>query len=141
MAVARSGHTATLLPSGKVLMAGGYKGTGNGTTAELYDPSAGQFTDTGSMAAARTEHTATRLLSGKVLVGGGDWINVEWGTSLRATAELYDPSTGQFTGTGSMAVGRSHHTATLVPSGKVLYAGGFTEEWGHVDRRAELYNP
>ena len=65
---ARSGHTATLLGNGKVLIAGG---GGYQSTAELYDPVEETWTTTGSLNTGRTYHTATLLPSGKVLVAGG----------------------------------------------------------------------
>ncbi len=141
MSVARAGQTATLLPDGDVLVAGG--GT---RTAELYNPSTGAFTPTGSMSVARTDATATLLLSGDVLVAGG----VDSGGRQLASAELYDPSTGTFTPTGSMHTARSGHTATLLADGKVLVAGGGCNK-GHGScnsgsflntlNSAELYNP
>src|SRR5438477_12857879 len=69
---ARSAHTATLLPNGKVLVAGGYNGSSSLATVELYDPTSGNWTTTGSLATARCFHTATLLSNGKVLVVGGD---------------------------------------------------------------------
>jgi Galactose oxidase, central domain len=116
MTVARYGHTATLLPGGKVLIAGGDDGDGDGlASAELYDPTAGTFAITGSMSVKRYSHTATLLPSGKVLVAGGD---------VSGTAELYDPAAGTFTATGNMTVGRGAPAATLLGNGKVLIAGG-----------------
>jgi hypothetical protein len=140
MSVPRAGQTATLLPSGDVLVAGG--GT---NTAELYDPARGTFTPTGSMSVARTDATATLLSSGDVLVAGG----VDTRGRQVASAELYDPATGTFTPTGSMGTARSGHTATLLPNGKVLVAGGGCNHRGDCDsgsfldnlRSAELYNP
>ena len=64
-------HTATLLPNGKVLVAGGYDSSGTLASAELYDPASGTWTATGSLATARVCHTATLLPNGKVLVAGG----------------------------------------------------------------------
>jgi hypothetical protein len=119
MSVGRNSHTATLLAGGKVLIAGG-QGVGVLATAELYDPTSGTFTATGSMAAARTSHTATLLINGKVLIAGG--FNSA-GATL-ATTELYDPSSGTFTATGAMATARTSHTATLLANGKVLVTGG-----------------
>ena len=67
----RAGHTATLLPSGKVLVAGGYANGGYLSSAELYDPATGSWSSTGSLGTARSDHTATLLPSGKVLVAAG----------------------------------------------------------------------
>ena len=69
-ATARSSHTATLLPNGKVLVAGGSAPTGPLACAELYDPASGTWTATGSLGTARYSHTATLLPNGKVLVAG-----------------------------------------------------------------------
>jgi hypothetical protein len=113
MTTPRQDFTATLLPNGKVLVAGGFDNSGRAlATAELYDPASGTFTLTGSMAAPRTGHTATLLPNGKVLVAGG------------FTAELYDPATGTFSFTGGLATARTGHTATLLQSGQVLVIGG-----------------
>ena len=117
----RTYHTATLLPNGEVLVAGG---TSNDlitslASAELYDPIARTWTATGSMTTARGIHTATLLPSGQVLVAGGFD-----GFDHLASSELYDPATGMWTTTGSMTTARSIHTATLLPSGQVLVAGG-----------------
>jgi hypothetical protein len=137
MADGRSGHSATLLPSGKVLIAGGdgafffsyYYGNAPLNTAEVYDPSVGTFSSTGKMAAPRSFHTATLLKSGKVLVAGGGVVN----------GELFDPATGTFSSTAGMTVGRSSHTATLLTTGKVLIVGG---QGVSADlNSAELYDP
>jgi probable HAF family extracellular repeat protein len=126
MNAARFGHTATMLNTGKVLIAGG-----NGlSSAELYDPATGTFTLTGSMAALRYGHTATLVPGGNVLIAGGN----------TNAAELYNPATGTFTSTGSMTTARNWHTATLLPTGKVLVAGGISSTAG-VMNSAELYNP
>jgi hypothetical protein len=81
MAAEREGHTATLLPNGKVLIVGGDDGPSLLASAELYDPKAGTFAATGRMTAARVNHTATLLPNGKVLIAGGD---------VFGTAELYE---------------------------------------------------
>ncbi len=101
MTTARADHTATLLPNGKVLIAGG---EGDGfqalASAELYDPSTRTFAPTGSMITPRYAHSATLLADGRVLIAGGTQ-DVNRGTSV-FTAEIYDPSTGAFTATGDL---------------------------------------
>ena len=123
LTVARARHTATLLPNGQVLVAGGFGSGGDLTSAELYDPSSGTWTTTGSLNAARDSHTATLLPNGQVLVAGGESSGFGFGGPL-ASAELYDPSSGTWTPTGSMTVARFAHTAALLPNGQVLVAGG-----------------
>jgi predicted secreted protein len=139
MAAARFTHTATLLTSGKVLVAGGTSGSQTIfalASAELYDPTAGTWSATGSMAAARAGHQATLLTSGKVLVAGGRDENL----NFLASAELYDPVAGTWSATGSMGAARSEHQATLLTSGKVLVAGGrYTGNTALAS--AELYDP
>ena len=66
-----SKHTATLLPNGMVLIAGGYRKYGISASAELYDPASGTWTATGRLNTARIDHTATLLQNGMVLVAGG----------------------------------------------------------------------
>lgn len=127
MTTARQGHTATLLPNGKVLVAGGLGNTVL-ASAEIYDPVAGTWTPTGSLTTARYLHTATLLPNGKVLVAGG---SDSAGDSL-ASAEVYDPVAGMWAPTGSLTTTRFLHTATLLPIGEVLVAGGGT---------AEIYDP
>jgi hypothetical protein len=139
MSAPREGHTATLLPNGKVLIAGGISQLGptaqSVSTAELYDPSTGSFSATGSMSVPRISHTATLLPDGRVLIVGGNTGIVNQAIAASTTtAELYDPGTGTFTSTAPMSVPRSLHTATLLNNGKVLIAGGVT-------RTAELYDP
>ncbi|MBI2613808.1 MAG: hypothetical protein HYW62_03470 [Candidatus Levybacteria bacterium] len=129
----RSGHSATLLPSGKVLIVGG---NGSIPTAELYDTGVGTFSQTGNLLASRQYgNTATLLPNGKVLIAGGI---VAYHTS--GEAELYDPATGIFTPTGSMAYGRNGHTATLLSNGKILIVGGSTDGIGST-RHTEIYDP
>jgi len=143
MTTARYAHTATLLPNGKVLIAGGaYSGRGSVsslTSAELYDPSTGMFTATGDMITPRQRHTATLLPNGKVLIVGGETCN-DSSRCLLASAELYDPSTGIFTPTGNMRTARWGYTATLLNNGKVLIAGG-SSHTVFAFASAELYDP
>lgn len=143
MTQGRAGASATLLQSGKVLVAGG---NGGGPTivpppllpsAELYNPATGTFTLTGSMAVPREAHAAALLVDGRVLIAGGSVSPVIEAT---ATAELYGPATGTFTPTGSMTTVRLGFTATLLPNGKVLMAGG-NDYSSHILATAELYDP
>ncbi|WP_260602581.1 kelch repeat-containing protein [Variovorax sp. MHTC-1] len=142
MVLGRSAATATLLSDGRVLIVGGYVGPGGfdppTRTAELYDPSTGQWKLTGSMRDAREFHTATLLPNGKVLVAGGIDSDPFTSRSL-STAELYDPATGLWTATGSMNRVRDGHTATLLADGKVLVMG--SRDPGGNASTAELYNP
>ena len=143
MAVARTSPTATLLPSGKVLLAGGSQGLGSLSSAELFDPAGGTngtFTAVAvNMTVARNTHTATLLPSGKVLIAGGSS-----GFSVLGSAELYDPAggtNGTFTAvTVNMTAPRTSHTATLLANGQVLIAGGSSTS-GAILNTAELYDP
>jgi hypothetical protein len=134
---------AVTLKDGRVLVAGGMYRRSDGISlktnaAELYNPATGKFAATGSMADQRFRHTATLLKDGRVLVAGG--ADLSDGIDNLATAELYDPATGKFTPTGSMAQGRAEHTATLLPSGRVLIAGGFGGGTNSL-ASAEIYDP
>ncbi len=134
MSNARTVATATPLPNGKVLVAGGFNPPGpTSASAELYDPNTGLFSPTGSMNIVRRAHTATLLPNGKVLIAGGRL------PPTYASAELYDSQTGQFTFTGSMATSRAFHSATLLANGKVLVAGGLSN--GAYITSAEIYDP
>jgi hypothetical protein len=140
----RAAHSATLLPDGRVLVAGGDSvSLGSITAAELYDPANGVWTTTGSLNAARASHTATLLPNGQVLVTAGSFDQLGYGGFSLDTAELYNPASGVWTTTGSLATARVGHTATLLPNGKVLVAGG--RKYGGFDEgtlaSAETYDP
>jgi hypothetical protein len=139
MSTPRVDHTATLLLNGTVLVVGGSNAGTALASAEIYDPIAGTWTATGSLTSARSLHTATLLPSGKVLVAGGATVAGPLTPSVPlASAELYDPATGAWTTTGSLAVARGGQTATLLTSGKVLVAGGYNQV---PLNSAELYDP
>ena len=192
MATARAGASATRLPDGRVLIAGGFifEKTGSTSlhstdlgTAELFDPESGKFTPTGSMSAPRSGQTALLLPDGRVLMVGGapaaELYDPRTGTFSKtsltakrdatvallrdgrvlitggtkdldgqkrsiASAWIYDPTKDVLTPIGSMTSPRYGHTATLLPDGRVLIAGGFDMD-GLAHRSplasAELYVP
>jgi hypothetical protein len=135
MTTVRSGDTATLLPSGEVLAAGGGSNSATFASAELYNPANGTWALTGSMNAPREAHTATLLPDGQVLAAGGSG-----NSNALSSAELYNPATGKWTLTGSMTTARGGQTATLLGNGQVLVAGGDNTA-GAILNSAELYNP
>lgn len=122
--LSRWGHSATLLPNGKVLILGGkttdLPNTDRAVTAEVYDPATGQFTNWTSLTTGRDSHTVTLLNNGKLLVAGG----------FRADAiatdvtEYFDPATGGVTAGPNMNEFHARHTATRFDNGEVLLFGG-----------------
>lgn len=135
MADARSGHTATLLPDGRVLVAAA-SGAGSRylLSAELFDPQTGIWTMTGRLLGNPQRNmgtTATLLATGQVLVAG---------SLVFPNAQLYTPSRGRWTPTGTMSTDRFGDTATLLRDGRVLVAGGCGDICG-LRADAELYDP
>ncbi|HTS57727.1 MAG TPA: kelch repeat-containing protein [Terriglobales bacterium] len=134
MAIARSGHTATSLRDGSVLVAGGTANAAH--SAELFIPALSSFTEiTGAMIHVRFDHCAALLQDGRVLIAGGD---NRKGTVF-SSAELFDPATQSFVATGELNQARKGATATLLSNGKVLIAGG--QGTGGALSSAELYDP
>ncbi len=153
---ARLQQTASLLPSGKVLIAGGGQGPDiiDGywvvDQAELFDPETQSFSRAGTI--SRDSHTATMLPSGDVLIAGGE---VGWDPTGNAcgnpgpidstTAEIYQASSGQFVPTGSMLGAREGHQATLLNDGRVLITGGIyslpSEPWWRPLSESEVFDP
>jgi hypothetical protein len=111
MSEGRSGHTATLLADGTILV------TGTDNTAELYNPGTGTFSVVGERYTGFGA-TATLRNDGTVLVAGGR------DSSSIATAELFAPESGGFVATGSLITARDGHTATRLVDGTVLITGG-----------------
>jgi len=119
---------AARLQDGRVLVAGGFDGTGAGgtywpTAAEIFDPAgnggAGAWTPTGSIKTARVQHTATTLKNGWVLIVGGQGRGV-----YLTSAELFNPSSGVWADAAPLTTARAFHTITLLANGKVLAVGG-----------------
>ena len=151
MHVPRALHTATLLSSGRVLLVGSMKDT---TTVELFDPNSGLYSVTGPLNQGRAQHTATLLRNGNVLVLGGTQVMAPGGGGAPAapvslaSAEVYDVATGMFRPAGMLQVARDSHSATLLPNGTVLVAGGYSHAFdgdaqpGWITRAdAELFDP
>src|SRR5262245_10543522 len=138
--IARAYHTATLLPNGKVLVAGGDINRGDLDSAELYDPATGMWSLTGNLKTPRSSHTATLLPNGKVLVAG------VFGNTGLNSAEVYDATTGTWSRTANLNLARFAYTATLLPSGKVLVGNPSpelydpaTETWSSTANRNSVH--
>ena len=151
----RMQHAALLLADGKLLVTGGVDTTFPGTgfdaafqSTEIYDPAANQFVIGHRLVeSGRWLHTATLLFDGRVLIAGGRSNNCTARCPVFSlnTAEIFDPSSGTFTPTGSLTIGRFGHSSALLPDGRVMILGGTTADAtnGIVDqvRTAEVYDP
>jgi N-acetylneuraminic acid mutarotase len=138
MSFARYGHTATLLPEGAVLIVGGSGPSGDlvyTVRAEIFDPNSGLWKNVDSLSTARGFHTAVLLTNGNVLVAGGLTLPAN-SANRTMTAELYQPSSGKWRSTGSMAVPRSAGATggALLPDGRFFITGGRTSA-------SEIYHP
>lgn len=135
MKTSRAAHTAVLLDTGKVLIAGGFSDDKTSlASTEIFDPSTNNFSNTNDMSVSRAGHTATLLPDGNVLIAGGfngDYLD---------SAEIYNTKTGKFTAAGKMTLPRSEHIAVLLNNGKVLLAGGVGTGWTFL-ADAEIYDP
>ncbi|MBV8846599.1 MAG: hypothetical protein JO307_27655 [Bryobacterales bacterium] len=135
-------HAATLLPDGKVLIAGG-----GSATVELYDPFTGIFTATAASTASKFIGSATLLPDGRVLlIEAFRILSDAYDGTFRYTggAELYDPRTGTVSATGDMIEGQRGYAANLPTNGKVLITGsGYYTESNCCSKAAnpELYDP
>ncbi|MEW5975999.1 MAG: kelch repeat-containing protein [Acidobacteriota bacterium] len=134
MVEARSGHTASALPNGQVLIAGGQSGSVVSATLELFDTTSGSFRFVGLLSSGRTGQAAAVLSDGRVLIAGGTN-----GSGSLATTDLYDPASGSLTPGPALNVPRSGLSATLLLDGRVLLAGG--SSGGEDLATAEVYDP
>ncbi|RKH04276.1 Kelch repeat-containing protein [Corallococcus carmarthensis] len=133
MGTPRTDPLVALLPTGRVLVAGG-RGAGSSATVEVYDRASNSWSAAPALAVPRERATATVLRSGQVLVAGG-----RNGTTSTASTERYDSTTGTWLATAALPTPRHVHTATLLPDGRVLVAGGQTNAAVLVS--AALYSP
>ena len=115
----RADHTATLLPDGAVLLAGGHNGTTTLGSLQIFDPATNAFTDAADLAGPRRQHTATVLDDGRVLLIGG-----RNDSSILATTEYWNQTTDEVATGPTLAEARYAHTATRIPKVDVAVVGG-----------------
>ncbi|MEP7122452.1 MAG: kelch repeat-containing protein [Byssovorax sp.] len=130
------GATLTVLPTGRVLLAGGTPGALGGAS-ELFDPVLGAWTEVASMSTPRRYHTATLLLNGRVLVTGGQAPDDP--SKISADAEIWNPTTDVWTYVAPLSIPRTSHTATRFDDGLVVVVGGATPTG--ITAAVERYNP
>jgi hypothetical protein len=142
--VARANASAVLLPAGTAMIMGGcISNCQSATTSsvEVYNAVSRSFTSASTMLTARAYFGVAKLSTGKILVAGGcTTFNANGCAAVTAKAEIYDPSTGKWTSTGSLAVARASFSLTALPNGKVLAAGGETAGTDGL-ASCELYDP
>lgn len=132
-------HSATLLNDGRILVAGGNIDGHSQNEVELWDPGTGIWSITGSLITSRAWHSATLLEDGRVFVAGGSaQSNGQLDVTLDS-AELYDPSLGQWIAAANMSEPRSNHAAVLLRDGRVLIMGG--QSINTPISSVEIYNP
>jgi len=148
LASTRYRHAASPLPDGRVLIVGG-----NGTSddilldsSEIYNPKTNSFAPGPRLAAARSNPAASPLPDGRVLVAGGDvgGLDQDLLYPILSTTEIYNPKTNSFASGPPLATARTHSTASPLPDGRVLIAGGYTlfdgQGYGGL-ATSEIYNP
>jgi hypothetical protein len=141
LATPRASHSATVLPDGTLLIAGGFRKGPDGrsqvytATTEIFDPVSGEVRAGPSMVEARSGHIAAELPDGGVLLAGG------WNErGLVRSAEIYDPARSAFVAVGDLTEARGAATATVLADGRVLIVGGADAD-DDVHASAELYDP
>ena len=136
MHVPRCNHGATMLPDGRVLVAGGDSGGTVHATAEIYDPNTGKWTMAAHLNSTRYLFSLLMLPNGLVFAPAG----AAFGTIPRDSADVFDPAHDTWTSTPSLNLSRYEYGAAVLPDGKVLVFGGFTQNltWAAM---SELYDP
>ncbi len=137
-----NGEPVALLQNGKVIIAGGLNGAASGgvsNISELYDPSTGQWTQTGNLGVGLAEAFPVALNDGRVLIAGGTTYG--YSNTPTSTSELYDPSTGQWTYTGNLHVARTNAPAVKLSDGRVLIISGSQGNFDNDTSTSELYDP
>jgi hypothetical protein len=130
-------HTATALPDGRVLVAGGFTDVSQAAkSAEIYDPKQRAFSPAGRMRVLRHSHTATVLADGRILIVGG----YGDGNAVLADVEIFDPATNTFSAVAALRAARAGHTAVRLFDGRVLIAGGVGPGWTFLSS-AEIFDP
>lgn len=135
----RAAHSATRLPDGRVLIAGGCAADGceEGLSGDavVFDPAASSFAPAGTLVQARAGHRAVALADGSVLLIGG-WTR----EGVTASVERYVPGSGRFQAAGELRQARDGFSATLLADGSVLVAGGYGDGMRRL-ASAERFDP
>jgi len=141
MAAARYHPTLTVLPDGRVLVAGGADADEVTAAAEVYDPVADRWSPVPPMSTPRMDAAALLLRTGQVLVAGGQADTTE-STSLNS-AELFDYRTDGWRPAPNLRGGHADAIAAVMPDGSALVAGGFDFAGGFrlATSAAEYYDP
>jgi hypothetical protein len=136
----RAMASATRLANGQILLAGGVMSSLDWRRADFVDERTGLVTPAGSLSVIRVEHAAVRLADGRVLVTGGHSAGEQARLGVSDSAEIWEPATGTFRRLPRpMMIARAGHSATLLPDGRVLIAGGYSTAAGYVF--AEIFDP
>lgn len=123
MSVARGDHTASLLPDGRVIVTGGYDGSNEHDTTEIFDPTkpaASAWSAGPKLSGPRMAHSAVTLTDGRVVIAGG----MAWPSYL-TSFEIYKPGTNSFQTPGVvLSTGKARMATALLAGDKILLAGG-----------------